>query len=246
MNRLFDEDEEESPPGRAYTRSPGRSDLAGSAEREISLGLPAILGIFFALALICACFFGFGYTMGRKSAQAAPVDTSSATADASSNGAAKPAAGSLAGQPAEPAAQPMADNSTTTPPAAQPDAAPAAPTPTPQPALQKNAATAADGMIVGDKPPQPASAATNKPPTGNQQPASAPAGTFMVQVAAVSSQDVADILTSSLQKKGYSVSVRHEPQDKLLHVQIGPFSTRQEAQAMQQRVLADGFNAIVK
>ena len=68
----------------------------------------------------------------------------------------------------------------------------------------------------------------------------------MVQIAAVSSQDVADILLASLQKKGYSVIVRHEPQDKLLHVQIGPFATRQDAEAMQQRVLADGFNAIVK
>lgn len=245
MNRLFDDDEEESPPGRAYTRDPDRADPGAGGEREISLGLPAILGIFFALALVCACFFGFGYTMGRKSAQAAPVDTSSANADASSSGATKPAAGSLAGQPSEPAAQPMADNSTTAP-TPQPDAAPAATTPTPPPAAQKNAATAADGMIVGDKPPQPASAASNKPPAGNQQSAAAPAGSFMVQVAAVSSQDVADILTSSLQKKGYSVSVRHEPQDKLLHVQIGPFTTRQDALAMQQRVLADGFNAIVK
>ena len=57
----------------------------------------------------------------------------------------------------------------------------------------------------------------------------------MVQIAAVSSQDVADILLASLQKKGYSVSVRHEPQDKLLHVQIGPFATRKDAEAMQQR-----------
>ena len=237
MNRLFDDDEEESPPARAYTRSPGRADPGAGAEREISLGLPAILGIFFALALVCACFFGFGYTMGRKSAQAAPVDTSSSNVDTSS-GAPKPAAGSVAGQPAGPAAQPMADNSTTSTPAAPADATPAAPTPTPQPALQKNAATPADGMIVGDKPPTPS---TQQSAT-NQQ----PANTFMVQVAAVSSQDVADILTSSLQKKGYSVSVRHEPQDKLLHVQIGPFTTRQDAQAMQQRVLADGFNAIVK
>jgi cell division septation protein DedD len=68
----------------------------------------------------------------------------------------------------------------------------------------------------------------------------------MVQIAAVSSQDVADILLASLKKKGYSVSVRHEPQDKLLHVQIGPFANRKDAEAMQQRVLADGFNAIVK
>jgi DedD protein len=68
----------------------------------------------------------------------------------------------------------------------------------------------------------------------------------MVQVAAVSSQDVADILLSSLQKKGYSVAIHHEPQDKLLHVQIGPFADKKEAEAMRQRVLADGFNAIVK
>jgi len=246
--RLFDDDED-SPPSRSYTRDPDRSDPGGGPEREISLGAPAILGIFFALALVCACFFGFGYTMGRKSAQSTTPDIATANTDTSSNGAPKPAAGSLANQPdipaAQPAEQPAADNSIAQP-ATQPDAAPAAP-----PATQKNVASQADGMIVGDravgnKPPPSAPAATNKPSTSNPQPAAALAGTFLVQVAAVSSQDVADILTSSLQKKGYSVSVRHEPQDKLLHVQIGPFATRPEALAMQQRVLADGFNAIVK
>jgi cell division septation protein DedD len=76
--------------------------------------------------------------------------------------------------------------------------------------------------------------------------AAVPAGAFVVQVAAVSSQDVADILVSSLQKKGYAVAVHQVPQDKLLHVQIGPFADRAAADAMRQRVLADGFNAIVK
>ncbi len=48
-------------------------DLQDTAEqdREISLGTTTILGIFFALALICAVFFGFGYSMGRRSAQSA-------------------------------------------------------------------------------------------------------------------------------------------------------------------------------
>ena len=68
----------------------------------------------------------------------------------------------------------------------------------------------------------------------------------MVQVAAVSSQDVADILISSLSKKGYNVAVHHEAQDKLLHVQVGPFPTHKDADAMRQKLLADGFNAIVK
>jgi cell division septation protein DedD len=234
VNRPYDDDDD-GPPGRGYTRDPGRSDPGHSADREISLGAPAILGIFFALALICAGFFGFGYTMGRKSAQAANADTAAANADTSSNGSAKPAAGSLASQPAEPAAQPAADSSAPVVVQTKPaSATPSTPSSTP-PTTTRSTATPADGMIVGDK-----------PPTSNQQPATSPTGTIMVQIAAVSSQDVADILLASLQKKGYSVSVRHEPQDKLLHVQIGPFATRKDAEAMQQRVLADGFNAIVK
>jgi len=236
VNRHYD-DEDDGPPGRGYTRDPDRSDLGHGADREISLGAPAILGIFFALALVCAGFFGFGYTMGRKSTQAVPTDTSAATASdaSSSNGSAKPAAGSMASQPEAPTAQPVADKSAAT---AVVQTQPASSAPTTPPTPSKNAATPADGMIVGDRPPQPAS--------GNQPPAISPSGTIMVQIAAVSSQDVADILLASLQKKGYSVSVRHEPQDKLLHVQIGPFATRKDAEAMQQRVLADGFNAIVK
>jgi cell division septation protein DedD len=230
VNRPYD-DEEDGPPGRGYSRDPDRAAPGRGADREISLGAPAILGIFFALVLLCAGFFGFGYTMGRKSAQAATADTAAANADTSSNGSAKPAAGSVASQPSEPAAQPAADSSAA-PVVVQTDATSGSPS---TPSTSKKAATAADGMIVGDK-----------PPTSNQQPAISPSGTIMVQIAAVSSQDVADILLASLKKKGYSVSVRHEPQDKLLHVQIGPFATRKDAEAMQQRVLADGFNAIVK
>ena len=87
MNRPYDDDED-GQPGRGYSRDPGRSDLGHGADREISLGAPAILGIFFALVLLSAVFFGFGYTMGRKSAQAANADTVAANADTSSNGSA--------------------------------------------------------------------------------------------------------------------------------------------------------------
>ena len=234
MNRLYDDDSD--PPGRGYTRDPDRSASGRTADREISLGAPAILGLFFALALLCAGFFGFGYTMGRKSGQATvqPIGASSDTSMPSSLSADKPAAGSPASQPA---AQPSSVDSTppaplqtATVPIASPSASTYAPTP-PGPTT-----------TAADKPAPP----STQPPTGNQQPAIAPTGTFMVQVAAVSSQDVANILLASLQKKGYAVVVRHEQQDNLLHVQIGPFATRQEAEAMQQHVLADGFNAIVK
>jgi cell division septation protein DedD len=49
-----------------------------------------------------------------------------------------------------------------------------------------------------------------------------------------------------LKKHGYSVTIRQEPQDKLLHVQVGPFANKKDAEAMRQRLLADGYNAIVK
>jgi cell division septation protein DedD len=40
--------------------------------------------------------------------------------------------------------------------------------------------------------------------------------------------------------------VRNEPRDSLLHIQIGPFATRDEAKAMRAKLLADGYNAILK
>jgi cell division septation protein DedD len=71
-------------------------------------------------------------------------------------------------------------------------------------------------------------------------------GSVVVQVAAVSHQEDADVLMTALKKRGYTVTIRQEPQDKLLHVQVGPFANKKDAEAMRQRLLADGYNAIVK
>jgi DedD protein len=217
-NRPYDDDDLRD----SYS---GRRAESDPADREISLGMPTILGIFFALALALAAVFGLGYTLGRRSAQTAVY--ADPAPGSSPGSAAKPSAGT-AGQPSYPASQPAAQ---TPAPLNPPQTAtvPLAPVSAPAPS---NAAPAADRP----------SAPAPPPTTSNQQ----PAATYIVQVAAVSSQDVADILISSLQKKGYTVAVRHEPQDKLLHVQIGPFADKKEAEAMRARVLADGFNAIVK
>lgn len=68
----------------------------------------------------------------------------------------------------------------------------------------------------------------------------------MVQIAAVSTAADADVLLGALRKRGYSVGVRNQPGDALLHVQIGPFASRAEAIAMRQKLLGDGYNAILK
>jgi cell division septation protein DedD len=72
------------------------------------------------------------------------------------------------------------------------------------------------------------------------------AAPIMVQIAAVSHQEDANALASALREHGYSVSIRNEPQDKLLHVQLGPFATRDAAKAIRTKLIADGYNAIVK
>ena len=215
MNRLLDHDTD--------PREDSHSARGTDSDHEISLGIPTILGIFFALALICAVFFGFGYTLGRKSAQNAAG--TSITPSTSASAALKPAAGSPANQPAHPVA--------ITPPATA-----AVTVPLPQP---KNGVAPADTIIAGDKPPT-----TSAPPaTSNQQPAISPTGTFMVQIAAVSSQEIADIEVTALKKYGYDVAVRRVPQDQLLHIQIGPFATRKDAEAMRANVQAHGFNAYI-
>src|SRR5215472_12842294 len=84
-------------------------------------------------------------------------------------------------------------------------------------------------------------------PTNGGNPANKPsAGGNMVQVAAVSKQEDADILVNALRKKQYPVFVANLPSDPLFHVQVGPFSDPKEAEAMRSRLAGDGYNAIVK
>ncbi|HEY9125957.1 MAG TPA: SPOR domain-containing protein, partial [Acidobacteriaceae bacterium] len=56
----------------------------------------------------------------------------------------------------------------------------------------------------------------------------------------------AQVLVGALRKHGYSASIHNQPSDNLLHVQVGPFASRAEAAAMKQKLLSDGYNAIVK
>lgn len=68
----------------------------------------------------------------------------------------------------------------------------------------------------------------------------------MVQVAAVRIPQDAQILVDALKRHGYTAAVRNEPQDQLLHIQLGPFQSRADAMAMRGKLLADGYNAVVK
>ena len=225
-------------------------DLHGRQNhRELTLSTGSVLGIFFGLVLLCALFFAFGYNMGHRSAP--PVVAASDTSDTPSNSANfsafKPAAGSPAGH--SPAANPPASApvSKTEEPDDSDDSAPIVKTP-PHVTATTTAAqpAAAAPKLVPASEPAPVSHPAPPPPNASPLPAVAANGAFVVQVAAVSHQEDAGLLVSALQRRGYTVAARNEPQDKLLHIQVGPFSNRKDADATRQRLLADGYNAIVK
>lgn len=181
-------------------------------DREISLGATTIFGIFLALTLVCALFFGLGFSMGRRSSSQAAVIT--APPEPALTTTPKPTPGSMTSS---------ITGSTATP------TSPAPASSTPPPATATVPLTPATPSETQDKPAKPSTSPI-----------------FIVQIAAVSHREDADSLLAALEQRGYTVYIRQEPQDKLLHVQVGPFNTRKDADAMRQHLLADGYNAIVK
>ena len=192
-------------------------------DREMTLGTSFIVGIFFALVLICAIFFAFGYSLGRRSALPASGIAAPAANSDTSGSASKPSSGVPESQAASP--DTSAENNSS-------DSSDEQPTPEVKPvALPAKLAAKSTPVSKIAVPP----AATS--PT---------AGQSVVQVAAVSRQGDAAMLLAALKRHGYNAAVHQSPQDKLLHVQIGPFAAKKDAEAMRQKLIGDGYNAIVK
>lgn len=115
--------------------------------------------------------------------------------------------------------------------------------------LAEQLASGAAGRTVHAALPQTPLTAQQQAPAGTPRaalPAPASGGSFMVQVAAVSDPVDAQVLLDALRKRGYPVTLAHAATDRLMHVQVGPFATRAEALATRQKLLNDGYNALVK
>ena len=68
MSFLFDtEEEQETRRNPSRSRSSAALGRAVGTDTEIALGTRSLLGIFFGLVLVCAVFFGLGYSVGRGS-----------------------------------------------------------------------------------------------------------------------------------------------------------------------------------
>jgi len=246
--------------------------IASSHEdTEITLGVGKLLGLFFLLTAICGIFFSIGYSLGKSAGReqalndqpAQSATASDSAADNNAGGGKKPSAGVAMKSDAAPAedANPANQQSNLTfykavqqnDTAAQPAAAKTA-----EPAPAKAAPEAAPAPKVGaaaTPAPATAQAATAKPTApaargeviSHTSPVTGP-GTIVVQIAAVSREDDAVALAGALRKKNYNVFVVNNPvnNDKFYHVQVGPFSTMEEAQAMKAKLVAEGYNPIIK
>ena len=243
-----------------------REERMERQDSEVTLSTGTLLAIFFGLVVVCGVFFGFGYSMGRHSSDAKAAAAQVAAAPAAEEAASapnhpKPSALELLPAPTAQAGTPGDDPAPRTVVVDQSGAA--ADSANSEPAVKTAPKTAAPRPAVaqGQQPlpstetrPQPApklvtaSSPSVTPPRSTPASLAKPAtkSAIMVQIAAISHPEDAEALVAALKKRGYAVAVHTEPQDKLLHVQVGPFATREDAVAMRQKLLSDGYNAIIK
>jgi len=238
MRTAFEEEDEiaERRPSRDEDSRDGHGE-----DRELTISSTTLLAVFFGLVLLCGLFFGLGYTLGRRassdSSQLATA-TPAATDPLPSSSAAKPSAAS------QPAALPVPADLETSQPASDTTAPADASADSSQAKAPETAPTPAPQAVKAALP-QASPAPVSATPVSTPAAAAAPAS-IMVQIAAISNPADADVLVGALQKHGYTVATHRFPGDPLIHVQVGPFTNRADAIAMRQKLLSDGYNAILK
>ena len=68
----------------------------------------------------------------------------------------------------------------------------------------------------------------------------------LVEVMALSHDSDADAMLAALRRQGYEPTVNRAQQDSMLHIDVGPFPSRSDAETMQKRLLHDGYDAIIR
>ena len=226
-----------------FGRNQSDDEAIGSAEpdTEFTLGPGLLMALVIGLLLLCATCLYLGYSIGHRGAGSGAKVATSATGQtitASSDGAiGKPPASGIV--PAVAAQQTDTQPSPSVVPSPSGNALQA-----PGAAAgngEQNSPAAANALV---RPAFTGSAPEPSSPGSLLQPA-APRGGIMVQVAAVSNPQDASVLVDALRKRGYAAAAYRASNDSYIHVQVGPFTDRNDANAAGQRLLGDGYNAQV-
>jgi DedD protein len=224
-------------------------NLRAARDRELTLGPGMLLTLGVLLFALCAACFVFGYAEGSGSftesaSVAAPPTAGTPAMAQAAIPTSKPSAGQSSAPPQQRAATADQPDST-----ASDSSAAAAPVAVSVPTGSSSRAASAgtsEPAIHSALPGQAAGAEAAASTGSGVQPALIQTAGIMVQIAAVSHPEDADVLVGALRKRGYAVSAHRDPADGLIHVQVGPFVNRNDAIAMRQKLLNDGYNAIVE
>jgi DedD protein len=229
-----------------------------SDDTEITLGMGKLLGLFFLLAAICGVFFSIGYSLGKSTGREQALNDLPANAAvepaSTTSGDDKPSATITTKSTAEPSTESQPANAKTPPDLTFYKAVKQSDAATHLPASQASGATDAEKSSLKEAASAQKKDVAASPDAGKPLPdmkRSTPVtgpGTFVVQIAALSREDDAVALAGALRKKNYNVFVVNNPvtNDKLYHVQVGPFASLQDAEAMKLKLTGEGYNPIVK
>lgn len=237
MRRVFEDREIDEVEPRGVTGSESRNEPGSDA--EFTLGSAGLVIVGCVLLVICGLCFGLGYSIGSHGSQHStsansPLAASSQPPSTAAGPRPKPSAA-----PTQPAVAPA--NSAGAPINLDPDSDVVS---VPNASGRTGSASPQTSSIQPAV--RPALPAQPTQPWIGASPATAPGPGIMVQIAAVSHVEDANVLVNALRRRGYAVSVRRDLADNLLHVQVGPFTDRNDANAMRIKLLNDGYNAIVE
>lgn len=190
--------------------------MASSQDTEITLGTGKLLVLFFGLVAVCALFFAFGYSLGRRSEPA--ITTANA-----------------AGQPIPPTGKTSSGSQPSTPMTFYKSVE--------QKDVNPQLTPPADAKAESSAPPADTNPAQSS--GAPESSTTLPTSGYFVQVAAVSREEDAQALVEALKKKDYPAFIAPAG-DKLFRVQVGPYNDVKDAEGMRTRLIAEGYSPIVK
>ncbi|HEV2493667.1 MAG TPA: SPOR domain-containing protein [Terriglobia bacterium] len=203
-----------------------------------------LIMFFLAGVAVCGVFFALGFLVGynQRPSAAAQIETERLAASSAVPPTVNP----------RPTAHPQTAEETPSD-----DSQVSAPAPAPSPLTEAAAEARARSEAVkpkkGSRPAREV-AETNledaRSPAGAASSAGSASSALVIQLAASSARQDADTLVGALKTRGYSAFTVTPEQaklgDKLYRVEVGPFSTRDEAEKVRQKLVKEGFRPFIR
>ena len=208
-----------------------------SEDTEITLGTGKLMAVFFGLVVVCAIFFGMGFSLGRTAAVRAAATEPQDGASESTSAAQTRGKGQATTNNTAPelsfykAVQSKETNSELTPASDEGS--------TQDSTAKGKSESKAEAKRLAAK----LDLELPRPDPPHVAPKSA---TYFVQIAAVSKAEDAEALVAALKHKQYAAFSATNPTDHFYHVQVGPFSDYKDADATRSKLVAAGYSPILK